>query len=82
MTVACQAPLSMEFSRQKYLSGLPFFSPGDLLDPGIESGSPAWWADSVHLSHQGGPTVMPPHQARSHTGFHSHDLFVLEITKR
>ena len=34
-TVACQAPLSMEFSRQEYCSGLPFPSPGDLLDPGI-----------------------------------------------
>ena len=35
-TVACQAPLSMGFSRQKYWSGLPFLSPGDLPNPGIE----------------------------------------------
>ena len=35
-TVACQAPLSMEFSRQEYWSGLPFLSPEDLPDPGIE----------------------------------------------
>ena len=35
-TVARQAPLSMEFSRQKYWSGLPFPSPGDLPNPGIE----------------------------------------------
>ena len=35
-TVACQAPLSMEFPRQEYWSGLPFPSPGDLPDPGIE----------------------------------------------
>ena len=34
--VAHQAPLSMEFSRKEYQSGLPFPSPGDLLDPGIE----------------------------------------------
>ena len=34
-TVACQAPLSMEFSRQEYWSGQPFPSPGDLPDPGI-----------------------------------------------
>ena len=40
-TVAYKAPLSMEFSRQKYWSGLPFPSPGDLHDPGIEAGSPA-----------------------------------------
>ena len=35
-TVACQAPLSMGFARQEYWSGLPFPSPGDLPDPGIE----------------------------------------------
>ena len=35
-TVALQAPLSMEFSRQEYWSGLPFPSPGDLPDRGIE----------------------------------------------
>ena len=40
-TVACQAPLSMEFSRQEYWSGLPFPSPGDLHDPGIKPTSPA-----------------------------------------
>ena len=40
-TVACQAPLSMGFPRQAYWSGLPFPSPGDLPDPGIEPTSPA-----------------------------------------
>ena len=40
-TVACQAPLSMGFSRQEYFSGLPFPSPGDLPNPGIEPESPA-----------------------------------------
>ena len=35
-TVTCQAPLSMEFSRQEYWSGLPFPSPRNRLDPGIE----------------------------------------------
>ena len=35
-TVACQVPLSIGFSRQEYWNGLPFPSPGDLLDPGIE----------------------------------------------
>ena len=39
-TVACQAPLAMGFSRQEYWNGLPFPSPGDLPDPGIEPGSP------------------------------------------
>ena len=40
-TVACQAHLSMEFFRQEYWSGLPFFSPGHLLNPGIEPTCPA-----------------------------------------
>ena len=39
-TVACQAPLSMGFSRQEYFSGLPCPPPGDLPDPGIEPASP------------------------------------------
>ena len=39
-TVVCQASLSMGFSRQEYWSGLPFPSPGDLSDPGIETRSP------------------------------------------
>ena len=46
-TVVYQAPLSMGFSRQECWSGLPFPSPEDLPDPGIESGSPALQADSV-----------------------------------
>ena len=39
--IAHQAPLSMEFSRQKYQDGEPFPTPGDLPDPGLELGSPA-----------------------------------------
>ena len=46
-TVACQAPLSMGFSRQEYQSGLPFPSPGDLPDPGIKLRSLALQADSL-----------------------------------
>ena len=46
-TVAHQAPLSMDFSRQEYWSGLPFSSPGDLPDQGIEPRSPALQADSL-----------------------------------
>ena len=45
--VAHQAPLSMEFSRQEYWSGLPFPSPGDLPYPGIEPRSPALQADAL-----------------------------------
>ena len=46
-TVADQAPQSMEFSRQEYWSGLPFPSPRDLPDPGIEPSSPSWQADAL-----------------------------------
>ena len=48
-TVAYQAPPSMGFSRQEYWRGLPFPSPGDLPNPGIESGSPALQADTFTI---------------------------------
>ena len=51
-TVAYQAPPSMGFSRQEQWSGLPFPSPGDPPDPGIEPGSPALQT-LYRLSHQG-----------------------------
>ena len=46
-TVAHQAPLSMEFSREEYWSRLPFPSLGDLPNSGIEHGSPAFQADAL-----------------------------------
>ena len=49
----CEVPLSMEFSRQEYWSGLPFHSPGDLPDPGIEPGSPALQTDSLQSESTG-----------------------------
>ena len=54
-TVDCQAPLSMEFSRQEHWSGLPFLSPGDLPNPGIEPGSPALQAISLPAEPPGKP---------------------------
>ena len=45
--VAHRAPLSMEFSRQEYYSGLPCPSPGDLPGPGTDPGSPALLANSL-----------------------------------
>ena len=55
-TVAHQAPLSVGFPRQEYWNGLPFPSPGDLPDPGIEPASPVspeFQVDSSPLIHQG-----------------------------
>ena len=46
-TVAHQAPLSLEFSRQEYWNGLPFLTPGDLPNSGIEPGSSSLQADSL-----------------------------------
>ena len=54
-TVARQAPLSMGFSRQEYWSGLPFPSPGDLPNSGMEPGSPALQADSLLSEPPGKP---------------------------
>ena len=62
-TVAHQAPPSMEFSRQEYWSGLPFPSPGDLPDPGIEPGSPTLRADTL-------PSEPPGNSNTSHKEYH------------
>ena len=53
--VAHQDPLSMGFFRQEYWSGLRFSSPGDLPDPGIESGSPVLQVDSLPSEPPGKP---------------------------
>ena len=54
-TVARPTPLSMEFSRQEYWSGLPFPSPGDLPNPGIQPGSPILQSDSLWSELSGKP---------------------------
>ena len=67
-TVAHQAPPSMGFSRQESWSGLPFPSPGDLPDPGIEPRSPALEADAL--------TSEPPGKPQSHSLELSLDLIL------
>ena len=54
-TIAYQAPPSMGFSRQECWNGLPFPSPGDLPDPGIEPRSPALQADALPSEPPGRP---------------------------
>ena len=56
-TVARQAPLSVGFSRQEYWSRLPFPSPGDLPNPGIEPRSPALQTDSLPSELPGKPRL-------------------------
>ena len=51
-TIACQAPLFMEFSRQEYWNGLPFPSPWNLPNPGIVL---HWQVESLPLSHMRSP---------------------------
>ena len=56
--IAKQAPLSMEFSRQEYWSGLPFSFPGDLPDPGVELKPPTFQADSLPSEPPGKPILI------------------------
>ena len=63
-TVACQAPLSMGFSRQEYWSGLPFPSPGNLPDLGIEPRSPVLQTDSLPTELLGKPWMGPKSNAK------------------
>ena len=60
----------MGFSRQEYWSGLPFPSPGDLPDPGIELGSPAFQEDAL--------TSEPP--GKPFSKWTEYDLSLLEIS--
>ena len=57
-TIASQAPLSMEFPRQEFWSGLPFHNPGALSDQRLNPGALClsyWQADSLPLNHLGSP---------------------------
>ena len=65
MDVAHQAPLSVEFVRQEYCSGLPFPSLGYLSNPGIEPGSPALQVDSL-------PSEAPINNTHTHTHTYTH----------
>ena len=60
-TVVCKSPLPMGFPRQEYWSGLPFSSPGYLLDLGTKPTAPALQADSLPLSHLGKPRKILVH---------------------
>ena len=57
-TVAHQAPLFMEFSREEYWSGLPFSPPGDFTDPGIEPTSPSLAGEFFTTAPPGKPYII------------------------
>ena len=77
-TVALQAPLSVGFPRQQYWSGLPFPSPGHLLNPGIKPASPALQVNSFLLSHQGSPCYMVRETQLYTTGLDSRSKMLIE----
>ena len=60
-TAACQAPLSMEFSRQEHRSRLPFPTPGDLPNSGIQPESPTSpaWAGGFFTTEPPGKLIIP-----------------------
>ena len=63
----------MGFSRQEYWSGLPFPSPRDLPDPGIEPGSPTLQADALTSEPQGSPEATAFADSKDHGGV-SHQI--------
>ena len=75
-SIAYQAPRSMGFSRQEYWSGLPFPSPGDLPDPGIEPGSPALQTDALPSEPPGNTKVLLNLQC---IGVSNHHIYTLNL---
>ena len=85
-TAALQVALSIGSPRQEYCSGLPFSSPGDLPDPGIELTSPTLQAGSLLLSHQGNPSFSNTtiYKTVEHFATHTHThtyLLLIHVKK-
>ena len=80
-TIACQGPLSMEFSRQRYWSLLPFPSPGDLPDSGIKHGSPALQADSLLSELPGKPTIKRLFSVKRQVNLKSISRYMFDFTR-
>ena len=70
MDCSLQAPLSMGCSRQEYWSELPFPSPGDLPDPGMEPGSPALQANSLPSEPPGKPNILLENTSTKNSKIH------------
>ena len=73
-TVAHQAPLSMEFSRQEYYSALPFPSPGDLPDPGIKP-------TSLESADVGSLPLVPPGKPSAIHNLCTASMYALQFCK-
>ena len=75
-----QAPLSMGFSRQEYWSGLPFPSPGDLLNPGIEPKSPGLLRHSlIFQRYPSQINTRPTIQLQREAGSPPHDVLFRKL---
>ena len=79
-TITYQAPPSMGFSRQEYWSGLPFPSPGDLPDPGIEPRSPALQANALTSEPPGKPKGLS--RVFSSTTVQKHQFFGTQLSSQ
>ena len=75
MDCACQAPLSMGFSRQEYWSGLPFLPPGDIPDPGIKATSPVFTGRFLTTEPPGNPSWVYTYQQIHQVGYINYVLF-------
>ena len=71
-TIVHQAPLSMDFSRQEYWSGLPFPTPGGLPDPGIKPESPALAGGCFTTAPPGKPTELCVYTIYTYTYVYIH----------
>ena len=81
-TVALQPPLSMEFSRKEYWSGLPVPFPGYLPKPGIEHGSPALQTDSLSSEPTGKPHPLAKESQIWQVGGHGMEMISMETLKK
>ena len=82
-TKARQEPLSMKFSRQEYQSGLPFSSPEDLPDSGIEPRSPAFQADStIWATREAQRVIMTNTNYEVHTAYKTSPIYYLKLSSR
>ena len=79
-TVAHQAPPSMGFSRQEYWSGLPFPSPGNLTNPGIEPSFPALQADALPSEPPGKTSIPKKGNAKECSDYHT-TAFISHVSK-
>ena len=79
-TIACQAPLSTGFPRQEYWSGLPFPSPGELPDAGIEPASPELAGGFFTTEPPGKPLdiMEDPYFLKKTTSFNANEIHSLE----